>query len=70
MTVEFRSDVKGDVVLNVFNMLGQRMTSNSFLAIEGLNQFNLNVSAFTKGAYFVEVVNGDQTLRKEFIVMK
>lgn len=70
MTVEFTSEVKGDVILNVYNMLGQRMTSNSFLAIEGQNQLNLSVNKFTKGAYFVEVLNGNQILRKEFIVNK
>jgi hypothetical protein len=39
------------------------------VAIEGQNTFNLNVGAFEKGSFIVEVINGTEILRKEFIVV-
>jgi hypothetical protein len=70
MTVQFMSSVKGDAQLNVYNLLGQRMLSMSVLALEGQNTFNLDVNPFDKGSYILEVVNGSQPMRKEFIVMR
>ncbi|HYV90554.1 MAG TPA: GEVED domain-containing protein [Chitinophagales bacterium] len=70
MTVQFNSDVKDDAVLNVYNLLGQRMYSTTFLAFEGQNTFNMNVGTFDKGAYIVVVTNGNEVLRKEFVVTK
>lgn len=70
MTVQFNSDEKGDVILNVYNLLGQKMYSASFLALEGQNTFNMNVSDLQKGAYFLEVRNGDDMLRSEFVIAK
>lgn len=68
LTLQFNSMVKGDAQISVYNLLGQRMITSSQLALEGQNTFNLNVNSFDKGAYIVEVINGGQPLRKEFIV--
>jgi hypothetical protein len=70
LTVQFSSNEKDNAVLNVYNLVGQKMYSTAVLALEGQNTFTVNVSSFDKGAYFIEVVNGSEVLRKEFIVTK
>ena len=70
MTVQFSSDKKGEAMLNVYNLLGQKIYSSSFPALEGQNVATMDVNGFDKGAYILEVVNGNEVLRKEFIVVK
>lgn len=70
VTVQFNSQVKADAMVSVYNLLGQRVYANQILALEGLNEYNINLDHFGKGAYIVEVSTGDQSLRKEFIVTK
>ncbi|MGB3076285.1 MAG: T9SS type A sorting domain-containing protein, partial [Chitinophagales bacterium] len=68
MTLQFASVKKGDALLNVYNLLGQKMYSTSVLALEGDNLFNLNVSEFTNGTYIAEVINNGAAMRKQFVV--
>lgn len=70
VTVQFNSQVKADAMVSVYNLVGQRVYANQILALEGLNEYNINLDHFGKGAYIVEVSTGDQSLRKEFIVTK
>ena len=70
ISVQFSSDAKENVALNVYNLVGQKMYSTTLLALEGQNIFTMSVSSFDKGAYIVEVVNGDEALRKEFVIAK
>lgn len=70
VTVQFTAEEKSDAILNVFNMLGQRMSSNAITAIGGQNNFNLDVSNFVKGNYMIEIISGDQILHTQFIVSK
>ena len=68
MTVEFKSEDKGDVQVSVYNLLGQRMYTQTILALEGSNTFNLNVNSFKSGTYIAEVISNGAALRKEFVV--
>ncbi|MEO5674368.1 MAG: GEVED domain-containing protein [Chitinophagales bacterium] len=70
VTVQFSSEAKEDAVLNVYNLVGQKMFSTSLLALEGINAFNLDVNNYSKGNYIVEVINENGILRSQFVVMK
>lgn len=70
LTVQFTSASKADAAVTVYNLLGQRVYANSILALEGQNQYSISLDQFGKGVYVVEVNNGDQLLRKEFVVTK
>ncbi len=56
------------VTLEVFNMLGTKIKSESLSATNGVNQIDLDASQYEAGIYFYTLSNGDQTISKRMIV--
>ena len=57
-----------NVQLEVFNSLGQLMTTNNYGMISGNHNFNLNVSDLASGIYDVRITAGDQVSSKKLVV--
>lgn len=68
MTLQYSSINKGDVQVNVYNLVGQRVYSNTEFALEGDNNFYLDVSRLTNGNYIAEVVSNGTSLHRQFVV--
>lgn len=68
--VSYNSDEDGAVRFNVYNMMGQLMTTMTTAAAEGSNTMDLDLSSFRNGFYLIEMVNGDNVVRSKFEVAR
>ena len=66
-TIEMR-DVQTDVyTIKVTNVLGQKVFESDYL-ISGLHKENIDLSAFQKGVYLIEIKNSTATIAERIIV--
>ncbi len=66
--VQFENMIKGKYNINVFNNLGQLITTKTINHAGGSITEILNVSNMPKGNYQLQVVNNDQSFTKGFII--
>lgn len=70
MFLSFKLDNESDVVVNIFNMLGNKVKSISLGKLtSGIHEENIDISAMPEGMYFCNLStdNGDKNIVK-FIV--
>ena len=66
-TIEMR-DVQTDVyTIKVTNVLGQKVFESDY-SISGLHKENIDLSAFQKGVYLIEIKNSTATIAERIIV--
>lgn len=58
LTVQLKGAVKGEVQVELFNMMGQKVFTTSNTAIDGQYRQTLNCTQLSKGMYMVKVSNG------------
>lgn len=68
--VSFESDFATNSQVNIFNLQGEKVYTGLHQVNAGLNQFSLDLGELNNGMYFIQIISGDLTLRKEFEVMK
>ena len=64
------NEVANDLVISVYNSVGQNISSFILSNGFGNTERALNVSDFTNGQYFVRVTSGESALTKAFVVLK
>jgi hypothetical protein len=70
VTVGFMSRSEGNVSLQVYNLVGQKVLSSNLTAHEGVNTETINTSALGSGVYIFEVQNSSETQRQQFTISK
>jgi hypothetical protein len=65
--VNLHTDRTGDYNINVYNLLGETLSTNNVTFNAGENRFDLDLSSYSNGVYFVTLNAGDQVLTKKII---
>lgn len=68
-TIQFKSDSLSTIQVDVYDVLGKKVYSDSFAKTSYFNQ-NIQLSNFSSGIYFVTVLEGDRRTVKKIIVNK
>jgi hypothetical protein len=68
--VECGSLNAGAVHIRISDLLGKEMQVNSFDAIEGFNQFKVDVTKLRNGIYFVEIINDKTSVTRKLFIDK
>lgn len=68
INLQFVSQKKGDLQIEILNQIGQRIFTNDYNAENGTNNLKLPVSDFPSGLYFVKVISDRNSIVKEFII--
>jgi len=69
-TIQYYLPVANNVEINIFNILGKVVKSESIAAHGGENLYKLNANDFTNGIYFYRLTYQNNTITKRFIVNK
>ena len=69
LTINFVADVDKDIVIEIFNTLGSRVSAQKYAATSGENILSTNVAEYTNGIYFVHItdLSTKTVLNKKFI---
>ncbi len=70
VTIEINSDDKEAGVLNIYNQLGQRISTQTIALNKGLTKTQVNVSHLPEGQYILETISGSIAGRSKFQVIK
>ncbi len=68
VTVAFSSLKEGKVTVELFNVTGQLLLSNSMDAVQGANAMELNLDAYSTGIYFISLSDGIDTMTSKVII--
>lgn len=60
ITIEYAASAKQSAIVTVTNSLGQIVYSDQRNAVAGVNQWNINVSDYAAGMYFVMITSGTE----------
>lgn len=67
ITVSFHAVLKEDFVLDLVDATGRIVDSYSIQAEEGINTFDLDLSLFNQGVYFITLTNKSEVLQTKFV---
>ena len=69
LSMNFVSDVDKDILVEIFNALGSKVSAQTYSITAGENTLNTNVSEYTNGLYFVHItdVTTNEVLNKTFM---
>jgi hypothetical protein len=68
--VECGSLTQGKVQLRISDLLGKEIQVNSFDAVDGFNQFKMDVSQLQKGIYLVEIISNNTSTTSKLVIDK
>ncbi len=66
--VSYKSDTNRRIVINVYDIAGRIVFSNTLDAKQGRNVFNINLASLLSGSYFFELNAGSQQARVNFMI--
>ena len=66
--IQFISVSTDDIILNVYNLVGEVQESLIIKSVLGINTINLSLSSFKNGLYLYSINNGNQVLTKRMMV--
>lgn len=66
--IQFICGSTDDIILNIYNLLGEVKETFIIKSIVGVNTINLSLSSFQNGLYLYSINNGNQVLTKRMIV--
>ncbi|HEY0030846.1 MAG TPA: PKD domain-containing protein [Bacteroidia bacterium] len=67
LTLTYSLSEKGNITVEIFDVLGNKVSSMAQQALVGKNETLLNLSTFNKGAYLIKVSNGNTNSGKLII---
>ena len=67
VNVEFNIERKEDVNITVTDLTGRVVHTDSFEATDGVNNYQLDVSAFSAGVYFFSLRDSDHQLTQRIV---
>jgi len=69
-TINLESSVNDDAVINVFNLLGEKITNQKVKTKFGVNKYQLDLTNAPDGIYFVTLNSNTRVSQKKFVVLK
>ncbi|MCH8902697.1 MAG: T9SS type A sorting domain-containing protein [Bacteroidetes bacterium] len=67
-TIEFNSVNSTDIQLNIFNMIGESIYSETLLSIQGNYKNLLDLSDLSKGVYTIELISNEGKINRNLII--
>ncbi len=66
--IEYSSEISGNAIIKVFNLQGQLVKNQEWVANEGSNSYELDVNELTPGVYFIEIqTENHEPQRSKFV---
>ena len=66
--ISFISGTPEEVILKIYNLLGEEVEYQIMISTRGINTIDVNTSSYSKGMYLYSINNGSQLLTKRMIV--
>ena len=70
IAVQFFAEANNNVMINIYNSIGQRIVSEKNTTIEGENNFSYDLQNLSNGIYIMEMINNDERNIQKFIIQK
>jgi hypothetical protein len=70
LTVEYNTEFNDNSTVNVYDMSGRLVLSNSFTSTKGLNTWSIDLSELMNGLYMVELINSNDRIINKIMVEK
>lgn len=70
LNISFNSQSDETITLRFMDMSGKTFKMYNFTAVEGMNQYKINLDDFRSGLYFIELTNGIHRNFKKVIINK
>ena len=67
LTLMLETEESKDLIVNIYNLEGQKVDSQNVVAQPGENRFQFDVAAYTSGIYFVEITDGANRTSTRFV---
>ncbi len=68
--IQFVSGTSGEVVFNMYNLLGEEVRSEIIFTTRGVNTINISTSSFNDGIYLYSINNGKELRTKRMVIKK
>lgn len=68
ITLQFKTALEGDLIINLYNAIGQEVRKQVFIPEKGGNEIQIDVSALSQGFYLLEMQQGKFKEVKRFAV--
>ncbi len=59
VSIEFNSDQSAEYMIKIINISGQVIVAENFHATEGINKTDIDLTMFSKGLYFLNIIGND-----------
>ncbi|MBN8705452.1 MAG: T9SS type A sorting domain-containing protein [Bacteroidetes bacterium] len=69
-SIRFSLPYAGDIKLDVFNTLGQRVATDSFTRTAGSGSYDFNAARLTSGVYFYTLTFNNKAVSSKFMILK
>lgn len=66
--IQFISGTPEEVVLKIYNLLGEEVEYQIIISTRGVNTIDINTSSYPEGMYLYSINNGGQLLTKRMVV--
>lgn len=70
LVMQLSVGVEGEMMLDVYNTVGQRMMQETIHVNEGMNSHTLDIETLSNGTYFVKVSSGHDSSYKKMVIAK
>ncbi|MEI6766553.1 MAG: T9SS type A sorting domain-containing protein [Bacteroidota bacterium] len=70
LTLEYNTEFNDNSTVNVYDMSGRLVLSNSFTSTKGLNTWNIDLSQLMNGLYMIELINSSDRIINKIMVEK
>ncbi|MBK8145690.1 MAG: T9SS type A sorting domain-containing protein [Bacteroidetes bacterium] len=70
IAVQFYAEANKNVMINVYNSIGQRIVSENNNTVEGENQFSFDLQNLSNGIYIMEMIHDDERKVQKFTIQK
>ncbi len=70
LILEYNSIQQGNAKVNIYDVLGNKVISMQYAAIEGQNRWDINTAALKDGIYIFEIDNNGDLQRQKFMISK
>lgn len=70
IAVQFYAEANNEVVLNIYNSMGQKILSEKNTTVEGSNTFSYDLKNLSSGIYIMEMINNEERKIQKFTIQK
>ena len=70
INIRANADKAGDVRISIFNIAGQQVYSKTAVAVQGINEYSVDVLKLSPGMYYVEWRSENTCLHTRFLIQR